>query len=125
MTNDFVLFFHWSLQIQVVGKRTDRAESLLRHRTSNTLKRETPSSWVVRWNAGVRPLRVTGASQAQFGPIPPLDFRTSLCAGARVRRGFSVGAGRGSRTPKTRRSADFESAASASSAIPAREDYSF
>jgi hypothetical protein len=29
------------------------------------------------------------------------------------------GAGRGSRTPKTRRSADFESAASASSAIPA------
>ena len=31
----------------------------------------------------------------------------------------SVGAGRGSRTPKTRRSADFESAASASSAIPA------
>ena len=30
-----------------------------------------------------------------------------------------VGAGRGSRTPKTRRSADFESAASASSAIPA------
>jgi hypothetical protein len=30
------------------------------------------------------------------------------------------GAGRGSRTPKTRRSADFESAASASSAIPAR-----
>jgi hypothetical protein len=36
-------------------------------------------------------------------------------------RGRSVGAGRGSRTPKTRRSADFESAASASSAIPARE----
>ena len=35
--------------------------------------------------------------------------------------GFWVGAGRGSRTPKTRRSADFESAASASSAIPARE----
>src|SRR5205807_734048 len=33
--------------------------------------------------------------------------------------GFGVGAGRGSRTPKTRRSADFESAASASSAIPA------
>ena len=32
---------------------------------------------------------------------------------------FGVGAGRGSRTPKTRRSADFESAASASSAIPA------
>jgi hypothetical protein len=32
---------------------------------------------------------------------------------------ISVGAGRGSRTPKTRRSADFESAASASSAIPA------
>src|ERR1051326_5752885 len=31
----------------------------------------------------------------------------------------SSGAGRGSRTPKTRRSADFESAASASSAIPA------
>src|SRR5580698_287065 len=31
----------------------------------------------------------------------------------------STGAGRGSRTPKTRRSADFESAASASSAIPA------
>ena len=31
----------------------------------------------------------------------------------------SDGAGRGSRTPKTRRSADFESAASASSAIPA------
>jgi hypothetical protein len=31
----------------------------------------------------------------------------------------SHGAGRGSRTPKTRRSADFESAASASSAIPA------
>ena len=30
-----------------------------------------------------------------------------------------AGAGRGSRTPKTRRSADFESAASASSAIPA------
>jgi hypothetical protein len=30
-----------------------------------------------------------------------------------------TGAGRGSRTPKTRRSADFESAASASSAIPA------
>jgi hypothetical protein len=33
--------------------------------------------------------------------------------------GFRSGAGRGSRTPKTRRSADFESAASASSAIPA------
>src|SRR5271168_3956953 len=33
--------------------------------------------------------------------------------------GFWLGAGRGSRTPKTRRSADFESAASASSAIPA------
>ena len=33
------------------------------------------------------------------------------------------GAGRGSRTPKTRRSADFESAASASSAIPASERY--
>ncbi len=32
---------------------------------------------------------------------------------------FCAGAGRGSRTPKTRRSADFESAASASSAIPA------
>jgi hypothetical protein len=32
---------------------------------------------------------------------------------------FYCGAGRGSRTPKTRRSADFESAASASSAIPA------
>ncbi len=32
---------------------------------------------------------------------------------------LSAGAGRGSRTPKTRRSADFESAASASSAIPA------
>ena len=32
---------------------------------------------------------------------------------------LGVGAGRGSRTPKTRRSADFESAASASSAIPA------
>src|SRR6185369_11934766 len=31
----------------------------------------------------------------------------------------TVGAGRGSRTPKIRRSADFESAASASSAIPA------
>jgi hypothetical protein len=31
----------------------------------------------------------------------------------------NLGAGRGSRTPKTRRSADFESAASASSAIPA------
>src|SRR5262249_29845343 len=30
-----------------------------------------------------------------------------------------VGAGRGGRTPMTRRSADFESAASASSAIPA------
>src|SRR5450631_2197302 len=34
-------------------------------------------------------------------------------------KGFRIGAGRGSRTPKTRRSADFESAASASSAIPA------
>jgi hypothetical protein len=34
-------------------------------------------------------------------------------------RTVCVGAGRGSRTPKTRRSADFESAASASSAIPA------
>ena len=34
-------------------------------------------------------------------------------------RELSAGAGRGSRTPKTRRSADFESAASASSAIPA------
>jgi hypothetical protein len=33
------------------------------------------------------------------------------------------GAGRGSRTPKTRRSADFESAASASSAIPALGRY--
>src|ERR1700726_1636898 len=33
--------------------------------------------------------------------------------------GLDRGAGRGSRTPKTRRSADFESAASASSAIPA------
>jgi hypothetical protein len=33
--------------------------------------------------------------------------------------GLDYGAGRGSRTPKTRRSADFESAASASSAIPA------
>jgi hypothetical protein len=32
---------------------------------------------------------------------------------------LGLGAGRGSRTPKTRRSADFESAASASSAIPA------
>jgi len=37
--------------------------------------------------------------------------------------GFRSGAGRGSRTPKTRRSADFESAASASSAIPAREGF--
>jgi hypothetical protein len=36
-----------------------------------------------------------------------------------TRRGGKCGAGRGSRTPKTRRSADFESAASASSAIPA------
>ena len=34
---------------------------------------------------------------------------------------LGAGAGRGSRTPKTRRSADFESAASASSAIPAWE----
>ena len=38
--------------------------------------------------------------------------------GKRLRREL-LGAGRGSRTPKTRRSADFESAASASSAIPA------
>jgi hypothetical protein len=35
------------------------------------------------------------------------------------RKDLAIGAGRGSRTPKTRRSADFESAASASSAIPA------
>jgi integrase len=35
------------------------------------------------------------------------------------KRDLGIGAGRGSRTPKTRRSADFESAASASSAIPA------
>jgi hypothetical protein len=33
---------------------------------------------------------------------------------------LNAGAGRGGRTPMTRRSADFESAASASSAIPAR-----
>jgi hypothetical protein len=37
----------------------------------------------------------------------------------RMNIGDESGAGRGSRTPKTRRSADFESAASASSAIPA------
>jgi hypothetical protein len=35
--------------------------------------------------------------------------------------GILVGAGRGSRTPKGRSPADFESAASASSAIPAKE----
>ncbi len=34
--------------------------------------------------------------------------------------GVLAGAGRGGRTPMTRRSADFESAASASSAIPAQ-----
>ena len=34
-------------------------------------------------------------------------------------KGFRAGAGRGSRTPKGRSPADFESAASASSAIPA------
>src|SRR5580658_4817908 len=39
----------------------------------------------------------------------PTTYSVAIC----------VGAGRGSRTPKTRRSADFESAASASSAIPA------
>ena len=36
-----------------------------------------------------------------------------------LQQALEYGAGRGSRTPKTRRSADFESAASASSAIPA------
>jgi hypothetical protein len=35
---------------------------------------------------------------------------------------FEVGAGRGNRTPKGRSPADFESAASASSAIPAYRD---
>jgi hypothetical protein len=42
----------------------------------------------------------------------PLGRAQTLCC-------LMNGAGRGSRTPKTRRSADFESAASASSAIPA------
>jgi hypothetical protein len=42
-----------------------------------------------------------------------------LAPASRLFCGILAGAGRGSRTPKTRRSADFESAASASSAIPA------
>ena len=43
----------------------------------------------------------------------------SAGAGKEQPKRDDAGAGRGSRTPKTRRSADFESAASASSAIPA------
>ncbi|SRR6266496_5297726 len=53
-------------------------------------------------------------------PIPAQDFGGLLCVWTRVRRGLWVGAGRGSRTPKGRSPADFESAASASSAIPAQ-----
>ena len=37
------------------------------------------------------------------------------------RKVLMIGAGRGSRTPKDRSPADFESAASASSAIPAKD----
>jgi hypothetical protein len=54
----------------------------------------------------------------------PLRLRRlkAIQSSRRANNCFSLncaGAGRGSRTPKTRRSADFESAASASSAIPA------
>src|SRR5437588_13128732 len=48
-----------------------------------------------------------------------MNLRCTLRALQSVKKGEVLGAGRGSRTPKTRRSADFESAASASSAIPA------
>ena len=58
----------------------------------------------------------------------PLRLRRlkAIQSSRRVNHCFSLictGAGRGSRTPKTRRSADFESAASASSAIPAQEGF--
>jgi integrase len=56
----------------------------------------------------------------------PSEFARRLHRGTRRTsnvvsyQGFSAGAGRGSRTPKGRSPADFESAASASSAIPAQ-----
>ena len=50
---------------------------------------------------------------------PEVHLMRELAPASRVFWAFGFGAGRGSRTPKTRRSADFESAASASSAIPA------
>ena len=50
-----------------------------------------------------------------YEPLSALKCPPSSCSFC----GGYAGAGRGSRTPKTRRSADFESAASASSAIAA------
>ena len=66
---------------------------------------------LVRVWAGRHPQNVIRKS------LPPeLLHRSTSC----VLNGLDVGAGRGGRTPMTRRSADFESAASASSAIPAQ-----
>jgi integrase len=66
--------------------------------------------------------RVFTASQLPVGT--KMGTKQKRLEGATVKKTSIIanvyaGAGRGSRTPKTRRSADFESAASASSAIPA------
>ena len=55
------------------------------------------------------PFPSQGRHKPNPAPVPAQDFGASITTGARVRRGFSVGAGRGSRTPKGRSPADFES----------------
>ena len=63
---------------------------------------------------------VTGRSQGYFPePYCPLNSGWVDIAEAASRTGFRYGAGTGGRTPMSRSPADFESAASASSAIPA------
>ena len=61
----------------------------------------------------------TRALSAAFMTDGILDYKWTMGSVSDLNHG----AGRGNRTPMTRRSADFESAASASSAIPAREWY--
>jgi hypothetical protein len=67
-----------------------------------------------RLSLGERQLTIAGRDWSGYQKIVRAQYHGNVSV-----MGSIVGAGRGSRTPKTRRSADFESAASASSAIPA------